>query len=161
MEAVTGWDEHRDRSGRFRRSDQEFERKEGPHSRRQGRKSSLSHGDRAGSRRKQNHHSQVETKMIKQVAFAVAFATIASANDLPRKSKAPRESYPNADVIYDSVTMPDGKRLRSIIIKPRDAKGKLPVIFLAGWLSCDSVEASADTKDATGMILRRLAQTSG
>ena len=57
--------------------------------------------------------------------------------------------------------MPDGKRLRSIVTKPRDAKGKLPVIFLTGWLSCDSVEAPADTKDATGLILRGLAQTSG
>ncbi len=57
--------------------------------------------------------------------------------------------------------MPDGKRLRSIITKPREAKGKLPVIFLAGWLSCDSVEAPADTKDATGLILRGLAQTPG
>src|SRR5947199_8166637 len=99
--------------------------------------------------------------MIKQVAFAVAFATIALANELPRKAKAPRESYSSIDVIYDSVTMPDGKRLRSIITKPRDVKGKLPVIFLAGWLSCDSVEALADTKDATGLILRGLAQIPG
>ena len=51
--------------------------------------------------------------------------------------------------------------LRSIVTKPRDAKGKLPVIFLAGWLSCDSVEAPADTKDATGLILRGLAQMPG
>jgi len=94
--------------------------------------------------------------MIKQVAFAVALATIASANELPRKSKTPRESYPNVDVIYDSVTMPDGNRLRSIITKPRDAKEKLPVIFLAGWLSCDSVEAPADTKDATGRANARV-----
>src|SRR6478736_1545263 len=77
------------------------------------------------------------------------------------QSKAPRESYPNVDVVYDSVTMPDGKRLRSIITKPRAAKKKLPVIFLTGWLSCDSVEAPADTKDATGLILRGLAQTPG
>src|SRR4051794_663479 len=81
--------------------------------------------------------------------------------ELPRKSKAPRESYSNLDVIYDSVAMLDGKRLRSIITKPRDVKGKLPVIFLAGWLSCDSVEAPADTKDATGLILRALAQSPG
>ena len=82
----------------------------------------------------------------------LAFLTLAAAvraDDFPRKSKAPRETYPNVDVIYDSVTMPDGKRLRSIITKPRDAKEKLPVIFLTGWLSCDSVEAPADTKDTT------------
>jgi pimeloyl-ACP methyl ester carboxylesterase len=95
-------------------------------------------------------------------AFVFLTVTVAlCAQELPRKTKAPRESYPNVDVIYDSVTMPDGKRLRSIITKPRDAKVKLPVIFLAGWLSCDSVEAPADTKDTTGLILRGLAQTPG
>jgi pimeloyl-ACP methyl ester carboxylesterase len=81
--------------------------------------------------------------------------------ELPRKMKTPRESYPDVDVIYDSVTAPDGKRLRAIITKPREANEKLPVIFLAGWLSCDSVEAPADTKDTTGLILRGLAQTPG
>jgi pimeloyl-ACP methyl ester carboxylesterase len=91
----------------------------------------------------------------------VAFAATLCAEELPRKVKTARESYPNVDVIYDSVTMPDGKRLRSIITKPRAAKEKLPVIFLAGWLSCDSVEAPADTKDTTGLILRGLAQTPG
>ena len=99
-----------------------------------------------------------------KLRIAVAFfalTTILCAEDLPRKTKGPRESYPNVDVIYDSVTIPDGKRLRSIITKPRNAKGKLPVIFLAGWLSCDSVEAPSDTKDTIGVILRGLAQTPG
>ena len=94
------------------------------------------------------------------IVFLVLAAAVC-AKELARKSKAPRESYPNVDVIYDSVTMPDGKRLRSIITKPRDAKQKLPVIFLVGWLSCDSVEAPADTKDTIGLILRGLAQTPG
>src|SRR6478735_12260158 len=99
-----------------------------------------------------------------KITSAIAFLSVAAAvcaEELPRKSKAPRESYPNVDVIYDSVRMPDGKRLRSIITKPRDAKEKLPVIFLTGWLSCDSVEAPADTKDTIGLILRGLAQTRG
>jgi pimeloyl-ACP methyl ester carboxylesterase len=90
--------------------------------------------------------------------FAFGLATIAFAEDLPRKAKTPRESYPNVDVIYDSVTAPDGKRLRTIITKPRGAKTKRPVIFVAGWLSCDSVEAPADTKDASGLVFRGLAQ---
>jgi pimeloyl-ACP methyl ester carboxylesterase len=84
--------------------------------------------------------------------------TSARADDLPRKVKSPRESYPNVDVIYDSVTAPDGKRLRTIITKPRAAKANLPVIFVAGWLSCDSVEAPADMKDTTGLVFRGLAQ---
>jgi pimeloyl-ACP methyl ester carboxylesterase len=83
-----------------------------------------------------------------------------SAEELPRKTKTPRESYPNVDVIYDSTVTPQGKRLRTIITKPQAAKGKLPVIFVAGWLSCDSVEAPADTKDASGIVFRGLAQLS-
>jgi len=98
---------------------------------------------------------------VRSAIVFLALAAAVSAEELPRKTKAPRESYPNVDVIYGSVTMPDGKRLHSIITKPRAAKEKLPVIFLAGWLSCDSVEAPADTKDATGLILRGLAQTPG
>ena len=88
-------------------------------------------------------------------------STIASAEELPRKAKRPRESYPNVDVIYDSVTSPGGKRLRTIITKPRNAKGKLPVILVAGWLSCDSVEAPAETKDESGLMFRGLAQMPG
>src|SRR5215469_16654123 len=99
-----------------------------------------------------------------RAALIVAFLAISAglcAEELPRKSKAPRESYANVDVIYDSVTAPDGKRLRTIITKPRNAKGKLPVIFVAGWLSCDSVEAPAETKDETGLVFRGLAQMPG
>ena len=89
--------------------------------------------------------------------FLLANAVV-GADDLPRKVKTPRENYPNVDVIYDSITAPDGKRLRTIITKPREAKKKLPVIFVVGWLSCDSVEAPADTKDAAGLVFRGLAQ---
>jgi pimeloyl-ACP methyl ester carboxylesterase len=91
------------------------------------------------------------------IAFLVVVAAVVCAEELPRKSKTPRESYPNVDVIYESVTAPDGKRLRTIITKPHNSTGKLPVIFVAGWLSCDSVEAPAGTKDETGQVFRGLA----
>ena len=94
------------------------------------------------------------------IAFVVV-AAVLSAEELPRKAKTPRETYPNVDVLYDFVTAPDGKRLRTIITRPRDAKGKLPVIFVAGWLSCDSVEAPAGTKDESGLVFRGLAQLPG
>jgi pimeloyl-ACP methyl ester carboxylesterase len=90
----------------------------------------------------------------------MTLTALARADDLPRKVKTPPESYQNVDVIYDSVTATDGKRLRTIVTKPRNAKGKLPVIFVAGWLSCDSVEAPVDTKDASGLVFRALAQLS-
>src|SRR5213082_4045482 len=96
-------------------------------------------------------------KLRSTIAFLL-IAVAVCAEELPCKTSAPRESYPNVDVIYDSVTAPDGKRLRTIITKPRNAKAKLPVIFVAGWLSCDSVEAPADTKDAAGLVFRGLAQ---
>src|SRR6184192_4738108 len=95
---------------------------------------------------------------VRSTIFFLVFAATLRAEELPHKAKTPRESYPNVDVIYDSVTAPDGKRLRTIITKPREAKKKLPVIFVAGWLSCDSVEAPADTKDASGLVFRGLAQ---
>lgn len=89
----------------------------------------------------------------------LAVVTTALSEELPRKSKSPRESYPNVDVIYDSVSGAGGKRLRTIITKPRAEKGKrLPVIFVAGWLSCDSVEASAITRDPADLVFRGLAQ---
>src|SRR5947209_4664337 len=81
------------------------------------------------------------------------------ADELPSKAKTPRESYPNVDVIYDSVKVAEtGEHLRAIITKPRNARGKLPVIFVAGWLSCDSVEAPGNTKDESGLVFRGLAQ---
>src|SRR2546430_8346734 len=90
------------------------------------------------------------------IAFVLLAATLC-AEELPRKAKTPRENYPNVDVIYDFVTASDGKRLRTIITRPRHTKAKLPVIFVAGWLSCDSVEAPADTKDAAGVGFRGVA----
>jgi pimeloyl-ACP methyl ester carboxylesterase len=98
-----------------------------------------------------------------------ALAVTGSANELPRKSKTPREAYSNVDVIYDFVVAPHGERLRTIITKPHNPTGKLPVIFVAGWLSCDSVEAPPDKDpgpgvvrhDATGLAFRGLAQLPG
>ena len=92
-----------------------------------------------------------------------------SADVLPRRANTPRETYPNVDVIYDSVTTPRGERLRTIITKPHDARGKLPVIFVAGWLSCDTVEAPPNKDpgpdnvrhDATGLAFREIAQLPG
>src|SRR2546429_8796169 len=97
-------------------------------------------------------------KITSATAFALACAAIASAEELPRKTKAARESYPNADVIYDSVTSPDGKRLRTIITKPRNAKGKLPVIFVAGWFGWDLVGGAAGAEKSSRVVFLRPAR---
>src|SRR5205823_14684042 len=70
----------------------------------------------------------------------------------------PPESYTHVDVTNDSITTPHGQRLRTIFTRPRNTKANLPVIFVDGWLSCDSVEAPADTKDASGLVFRGVAQ---
>lgn len=101
-------------------------------------------------------------KLARLLLFALAIASsCAFAADLPRKVQTPRENYSNVDVIYDSVVTPHGERLRTIVTKPGEIKGKLPVIFIAGWLSCDSVEAPENTRDETGMLFRQLAQLPG
>jgi four helix bundle protein len=101
---------------------------------------------------------QIKIKRRSILTLAMMLAVTVRADELPRKIQTPRETYPNVDVIYDSVAGPDGKRLRTIVTKPRDAKGKVPVIFVAGWLSCDSVEAPGGTKDESGLVFRGLAQ---
>lgn len=115
-------------------------------------------------------HTQM--RVVSTIALVLTLSVIPKAfgaNDLPRKAKTPREAYLNVDVIYDSVTTPRGERLRTIITKPHDARGKLPVIFVAGWLSCDTVEAPPDKNpgpgvvrhDATGLAFREIAQMPG
>ena len=44
---------------------------------------------------------------LKSAVVFLAFTVAVSADEVPRKTKGPRESYPDVDVIYDSVTMPD------------------------------------------------------
>src|SRR5258708_28315407 len=85
----------------------------------------------------------------------------AAGSDLPRRPNAPTESYAHADVIYDSVRDSRGERVRVILTRPRVGSGKYPAIFVAGWLSCDSVEAPADTHDATGRVFRAVAGVPG
>ena len=71
--------------------------------------------------------------------------------------EAAREEIAGAEVIYGSVRDARGQRLRTIITKPAGKQAKLPAIFVAGWLSDDTVEAPADTKDAACLVFRGLA----
>jgi pimeloyl-ACP methyl ester carboxylesterase len=74
----------------------------------------------------------------------------------------PREQFQNADVLYDWITNNSGQKLRTFITRPKAASGKVPVIFVVGWLSCDSMEyPDAKTRDGFGMFMRRLIDESG
>jgi len=95
------------------------------------------------------------------VLMAAAFAVRAGADDLPRRGGARRESYPDLFVEYGSVSSPGGPRLRTIVTKPAHAGGRLPALVLAGWLSCDSIEAAPGAEDSTAKMLQGLATRSG
>ena len=95
------------------------------------------------------------------LTWAAGVTAAVPAETLPRDPAKPNETYSNVDVLYDVVVAPTHQRLRAIVTKPHDAQGRLPVIFLAGWLSCDSVEAPEGTKDASGLVFRELASLPG
>ena len=73
----------------------------------------------------------------------------------------PREHFQNADVIYDWVSNSRGDRLRTFISRPRNASGKVPVLFFVGWLSCDSVESPQGETDGFSALMLRLIEQSG
>jgi pimeloyl-ACP methyl ester carboxylesterase len=85
----------------------------------------------------------------------------AQSGELPRKAGSTAESYRGVVVLYDSISDPAGHRLRLIVTHPQDASTRAPVIFVVGWLSCDSVEAPPGTTDATQLVLQAIAKLPG
>jgi pimeloyl-ACP methyl ester carboxylesterase len=73
----------------------------------------------------------------------------------------PREKYANADVIYDSIAGAKGQQLRTILTKPHNVEGKIPVILVVGWLSPDTIEAPDGTIDPASLVFRGLAELPG
>jgi pimeloyl-ACP methyl ester carboxylesterase len=78
------------------------------------------------------------------------------------QSPAPQhEHFSNAQVIYDWVTDSRGEQLRTFVTRPKAAQGRLPTLFLVGWLSCDSIEYPQGETDGFGAIIWRLVEQSG
>jgi pimeloyl-ACP methyl ester carboxylesterase len=73
----------------------------------------------------------------------------------------PREEIEGLDVVYGSVTSEKGHRLRTVVTKPGGATGRLPGLFLVGWLSCDSVESPTGNPDGFARFLREVITGSG
>jgi pimeloyl-ACP methyl ester carboxylesterase len=79
-----------------------------------------------------------------------------------RPATRPREHFDHATVQYDWVVNQHGERLRTFLTRPIHASGKVPVLFVVGWLSCDSVEyPDPQTQDGFGILLRHLIEQSG
>jgi pimeloyl-ACP methyl ester carboxylesterase len=87
-------------------------------------------------------------------------AALAAEEELPRRANAPSERFENATVELGSVRDARGQRLRTLVTVPR-AEGKLPAVFLAGWLSCDSVEVPANASDGVSRLLKQIITESG
>jgi hypothetical protein len=73
----------------------------------------------------------------------------------------PEEHFPGVTTVYDSVQTSDGYRVRVILTHPVKSKGRLPVVFLTGWLSCDVPEYPSGKLDGFGQVLHDVAVNSG
>jgi pimeloyl-ACP methyl ester carboxylesterase len=74
------------------------------------------------------------------------------------------EHYPGVTVVYDSIRDTAGHRLRVIATHPeipKRAERRFPVIFVVGWLSCDTVEAPPGAQNGTQRMLQAIAQIPG
>ena len=80
----------------------------------------------------------------------------------PTLMPLPREAFKGVETLYDSVVTDLGFRVRTIVTRPQNAKGKLPTVFLVGWLSCDSPEYPfGPDGDGFGQLLQDIATRSG
>ena len=96
--------------------------------------------------------------------FLIAPALPADNVLLPRKGGPEKnESYPGVTVLYDAIRDASGHRLRIIATHPDDRshQARYPVIFVVGWLSCDTVEAPPGTRDGTQRMLQSVARIPG
>lgn len=71
------------------------------------------------------------------------------------------ERIPNAEVFTRTIQSPSGYSLETYITRPKNATGKLPVIFETAWLSCDSVQQPKGPEDGFTQLIWDLASRSG
>lgn len=100
---------------------------------------------------------------ISLVSMEARAQTARMVGDLPRKEGRPLQALPGLDTEYGAVRTSDGARLRTILTRPAGARGRLPAIFLAQWVSCGSVDFTAgrpgllpDLALQSGLVLIRV-----
>jgi len=79
---------------------------------------------------------------------------------LPRRAESRDERYEGVRVSYETVRAGDGARLRLILTRPA-ASGPWALVFVTGWLSCDSVEVPPGSDDAPQRVFQALARLPG
>jgi len=73
----------------------------------------------------------------------------------------PRENFAGLEYSYDFVRNSKGQRLRTIVTRPAGLTGKVPAIFVVGWLSCDSCEYALPPGSGLDQLLAYLVKDSG
>jgi pimeloyl-ACP methyl ester carboxylesterase len=73
----------------------------------------------------------------------------------------PRENFAGLEYSYDFVRNNKGQRLRTIVTRPSGVTGKVPAVFLVGWLSCDSCEYPLGARGGMDQLIAYLAKDSG
>ena len=91
------------------------------------------------------------------LAPAAAQGAARLVGDLPRKDGTALVDLPGLETEYGVVRTSEGTRLRTILTRPSSARGRLPAIMLAQWVSCGSLDVPADHSG----LLRTIAETSG
>ncbi len=98
------------------------------------------------------------------ILFTLAAATAAAestlSGDLPRAADAPLEVIDGLDSHYGVLETRDGTRLRTVLTRPAESRGRLPAILFVQWLSCASIELPASKDDGWSQMLRRVARDS-
>jgi len=97
-----------------------------------------------------------------RVKFLVALALLSlTAIAAAQQLQPGREHIPGAESLMGMVQTPAGYPVRVFVTRPEKASGKLPVIFVAAWLSCDSTEAPKGPTDGFTQLLFDVAGRSG
>ena len=99
--------------------------------------------------------------MLARNTAAFLLAILSPLSSAFAQQPPPREHFENVDVLYGWAGNSRGDKLRTFVTRPKKLSGKVPVIFLVGWLSCDSVEYPQGETDGFGSLLLRLIVQSG
>jgi pimeloyl-ACP methyl ester carboxylesterase len=94
---------------------------------------------------------------------STTMATLIIAAFLVHRSAAAaetRESHPDTDTAYGTLTLRDGVKLQTIVTKPAHATGRLPAILFVQWLSCDTVAISDHPRDGWSAMLKQIVRRS-
>lgn len=95
-----------------------------------------------------------------RVSVVILAAALCVSPAWPQNLRPGREPIPNAHVFYADVPF-YGYILRSIVTRPANATGKVPLVFVVGWLSCDSVEQPKGPEDGFVQMVWDIASRSG